>query len=311
MEIVGASRIFLRSEKNRRLQYTQYYGDGDSKAFMSVKDTYGLNSVTKFECIGHVQKRVGSRLRKLKTKTKGLSGKGKLTDNFIDRLQNYYGIAVRSNVGNLSAMQQNDRRVIGKHANRGLAGSRDTIYIYIEQYWRDGTALGRSSVNFPVGRMDIVNFDREGSVRFSIGRCIVEIIFVVEEPRNQPYVVVVLGWVSERKVEFKSRLSVHKNLKHHACWRFFTSFSWRRKENCLAVSADGLISLQFTHGFGSDLRVAESRLPDVDFIETKNKTAEGISDMIVTKLKADGLDIMDCRGQAYDNAITIAGCSSE
>ncbi|GFX24980.1 uncharacterized protein TNCV_1279161 [Trichonephila clavipes] len=74
---------------------------------MSVKDTYGLNSVTKFECIGHVQKRVGSRLRKLKTKTKGLSGKGKLTDNFIDRLQNYYGIAVRSNVGNLSAMQQN------------------------------------------------------------------------------------------------------------------------------------------------------------------------------------------------------------
>ncbi|GFS77882.1 hypothetical protein TNCV_2027721 [Trichonephila clavipes] len=58
MEIVGASRIFLRSEKNHRLHYTQYYGDGDSKAFMSVKDTYGLNSVTKFECIGHVQKEV-------------------------------------------------------------------------------------------------------------------------------------------------------------------------------------------------------------------------------------------------------------
>ncbi|GFU91273.1 putative kolobok1-1 nv [Trichonephila clavipes] len=33
--------------------------------------------------------------------------KCKLTDNFIDRLQNYYGIAVRSNVGNLTAMQQN------------------------------------------------------------------------------------------------------------------------------------------------------------------------------------------------------------
>ncbi|GFS61934.1 uncharacterized protein TNCV_2592331 [Trichonephila clavipes] len=98
IEIVGASRIFLRSEKNRRLQYTQYYGDGDSNL---------SNSVTKFEFIGHVQKRVGSRLRKLKTKNKGLSGKGKLTDNFIDRLQNYCGIAVRSNVGNLNAMQQN------------------------------------------------------------------------------------------------------------------------------------------------------------------------------------------------------------
>ncbi|GFY19509.1 hypothetical protein TNCV_4646821 [Trichonephila clavipes] len=58
-----------------------------------------------------------------------------------------------------------DRRVIGKHANRGLAGSRDIIYIYIEQYWRDGTALRRSRVNFPVRRMDIINFDREGSVR--------------------------------------------------------------------------------------------------------------------------------------------------
>ncbi|GFU88142.1 putative kolobok1-1 nv [Trichonephila clavipes] len=33
--------------------------------------------------------------------------KCKLTDNFIDRLQNYYGIAVRINVGNLTAMQQN------------------------------------------------------------------------------------------------------------------------------------------------------------------------------------------------------------
>ncbi|GFT71625.1 transposon Ty3-I Gag-Pol polyprotein [Trichonephila clavipes] len=32
---------------------------------------------------------------------------GKLTDSFIDRLQNYYGIAVRSNVGNLSGLQPN------------------------------------------------------------------------------------------------------------------------------------------------------------------------------------------------------------
>ncbi|GFU03036.1 uncharacterized protein TNCV_2457341 [Trichonephila clavipes] len=44
--------------------------------------------------------RVGARLRKLKSKNKNLSGKSKLTDSFIDRLQNYYGIAVRSNVGN-------------------------------------------------------------------------------------------------------------------------------------------------------------------------------------------------------------------
>ncbi|GFS59101.1 hypothetical protein TNCV_69861 [Trichonephila clavipes] len=53
------------------------------------------------------------------------------------------------------------------------------------------------------------------------------------------------------------------------------------------------------------VRVEESF---IDFIETKNKTTEGISDMIESKLKADGLDIMNCRGQAYDNAATMAGC---
>ncbi|GFV40319.1 uncharacterized protein TNCV_4900381 [Trichonephila clavipes] len=79
----------------------------DTGLYLSVKDTYGKDSVTKYECIGHVQKRVGARLRKLMSKNKNLSGKGKLTDFFIDRLQNYYGIAVRSNVGNLSGLQQN------------------------------------------------------------------------------------------------------------------------------------------------------------------------------------------------------------
>ncbi|GFU54316.1 uncharacterized protein TNCV_576911 [Trichonephila clavipes] len=75
--------------------------------FISVKDTYGKESVTKYECIGLVQKKAIERLRKLKSKNKNLSGKGKLTYSFVNRLQNYYGIAVRSNVRNLSSLQQN------------------------------------------------------------------------------------------------------------------------------------------------------------------------------------------------------------
>ncbi|GFW31275.1 uncharacterized protein TNCV_2578561 [Trichonephila clavipes] len=105
MEAVGAFRIFERPLIKRDLQYTEYYGDGDSKGFLQVKDIYGENSVTKLECIGHIQKRVGSRLRKLKKNTKGLGRKGKLTDKFIDKLQNYYGIAIRSNVGCPEKMQ--------------------------------------------------------------------------------------------------------------------------------------------------------------------------------------------------------------
>ncbi|GFX75447.1 uncharacterized protein TNCV_2547181 [Trichonephila clavipes] len=57
MEAVGAFRIFERSLIKRDLQYTEYYGDGDSKGFLQVKDIYGENSVTKLECIGHIQKK--------------------------------------------------------------------------------------------------------------------------------------------------------------------------------------------------------------------------------------------------------------
>ncbi|GFQ71970.1 hypothetical protein TNCT_402561 [Trichonephila clavata] len=40
----------------------------------------------------------------------------------------------------------------------------------------------------------------------------------------------------------------------------------------------------------------------------KNKTVEGISDKIGSKLEADGLDIMNCREKAYDNSATTTGC---
>ena len=40
-----------------------------------------------------------------KKQEKGISEKGKLTNNIIDRLQNYYGIVIRSNKNNLKGMQ--------------------------------------------------------------------------------------------------------------------------------------------------------------------------------------------------------------
>ena len=106
MEKAGAERVFGRSMAKNKMRYTQYYGDGDSKSFNAVEHIYKDRKVEKLECIGHVQKRVGKRLRDLKKKVKGLGGKGKLTNAIIDRLQNYYGIAVRSNVGNLEEMKK-------------------------------------------------------------------------------------------------------------------------------------------------------------------------------------------------------------
>ncbi|GFY01157.1 uncharacterized protein TNCV_5076241 [Trichonephila clavipes] len=106
MEPLGVYRIFERSVEMRKLQYVNFFGDGDSKGYASVKDIYGKNTVAKYKCIGHIQKRVGTKLRKLKSKRKDLGGRGKLTDAFIDKLQNYYSIAIRDNVNNLQGMQR-------------------------------------------------------------------------------------------------------------------------------------------------------------------------------------------------------------
>ena len=66
MEVVGAKRVFERSIEKHNLRYTKYLGDGDSKSFTSVKFTYPGIEVQKLECVGHIQKRVGTRLRNLK-----------------------------------------------------------------------------------------------------------------------------------------------------------------------------------------------------------------------------------------------------
>ena len=83
----------------------KFLGDGGSKGFPAVEDIYEGINVEKLECIGHVQKRLGNRLRNLKKNVKGLGGRGRLTDNIIDKLQNYYGMAIRQNNGDLNAMK--------------------------------------------------------------------------------------------------------------------------------------------------------------------------------------------------------------
>ena len=103
MEQSGVERIFGRSIMKNKLRYTEYCGDGDTKCFSVVKDEGVI--VVKKECIGHVQTRVGTRLRKLKKQIKDLGTLG-LNDPCIDRLQSYYGIAVRSNVGDISNMKK-------------------------------------------------------------------------------------------------------------------------------------------------------------------------------------------------------------
>ena len=79
-------------------------------------------------CIGHVQKRVGTRLSKIKAdyKSKKLQGgkgiwlcKGRLTNKKMNTLQNHNGMAICQNTNNLYAMKKSVAAVLF-HSKRKL-----------------------------------------------------------------------------------------------------------------------------------------------------------------------------------------------
>ncbi|XP_065068314.1 uncharacterized protein LOC135693699 [Rhopilema esculentum] len=119
MESSAAVDIFSRSIEKRHLKYTTYVGDGDSNSFGKVKaaiqDKYGDRyPIVKEDCVGHIQKRMGTALRSYKKGKKGMKlsdgktvgGKARLTDLVIDKIQGYYGKAIRSNKNNLEGMHR-------------------------------------------------------------------------------------------------------------------------------------------------------------------------------------------------------------
>lgn len=121
MEVSSIVAMFQRSLEKYGLRYAYYIGDGDSKTYSGVVGSkpYGETfKINKKECVGHVQKRMGTRLRDLVKKTveekkikgktirkKTLSGKGKLTAKLIDKLTVYYGLAIRRNCDSVEKMK--------------------------------------------------------------------------------------------------------------------------------------------------------------------------------------------------------------
>lgn len=117
MEAEGAVTIYNRSLTQYNVRYVDYLGDGDSNAYSAVCDVmpYGEDiKINKLECIGHIQKRMGTRLRTLKQKSKNtkladgkpLSGKNRLTDLAVQKLQIFYGLAIRRNCHSLNDMKK-------------------------------------------------------------------------------------------------------------------------------------------------------------------------------------------------------------
>lgn len=108
MEVDAIIEMFQRSEKLHEVKYVNYVGDGDSKTFKGITEAkpYGDDiTIAKKECINHVKKRMGTRLRNIK-KEKKLGGKGKLTDNLIIQLSNYYGLAIKNNNNSIENLKK-------------------------------------------------------------------------------------------------------------------------------------------------------------------------------------------------------------
>ena len=72
MEADAVVDIFCASKVCYNLQYRKFVGDGDTISYPIVVNAnrYPGYEVVKSECVGHVQKHVGTRLRKIKTTCK-------------------------------------------------------------------------------------------------------------------------------------------------------------------------------------------------------------------------------------------------
>ena len=113
-EARGAVTLWKRS-LDYNLRYLTFIGDGDSKSFSSISEAepYGPEyKVEKSDCVGHVQKCMGTALRKIKkdygkrklSDGRTIGGAGRLTEQLCDDFQRYYGSAIRNNLGDLQGM---------------------------------------------------------------------------------------------------------------------------------------------------------------------------------------------------------------
>ncbi|KAE8740595.1 hypothetical protein FOCC_FOCC013896 [Frankliniella occidentalis] len=122
MEVTGMVNIFKRSLfRKTPFRIKTYVGDGDSKTFTNIvaAKPYGDELIpVKEECTGHVQKRMGKRLRDLKksmagkklSDKKGIGGRGRLTDKVIDKFASFYGNAIR-NAKNVKSMKKSIKAI--------------------------------------------------------------------------------------------------------------------------------------------------------------------------------------------------------
>ena len=113
MEVECALRLWGRSEMEHKLQYTTILCNVDSKAYAAIVRNQidgPSKCVVKEERINHVSKRMGTAWRNLiatsKAQNDSITGKGKLTQKKVLKIQNYYGRAIKDYCNDTSLLKK-------------------------------------------------------------------------------------------------------------------------------------------------------------------------------------------------------------
>ncbi|CAN7994909.1 unnamed protein product [Ixodes pacificus] len=118
LEVEAALVMFRRSLSRHGLRYTTVLSDGDSRTFHALTEekVYGFVPIEKKDCLNHVHKRMGVALRnvveKRKAQGEALGGRGKLTQDKIKKITQYfdrykyYGYALRSHSHDVPEMKK-------------------------------------------------------------------------------------------------------------------------------------------------------------------------------------------------------------
>ena len=113
MEAECAERLWKRSIVKNKFRYTTMLSDGDSKLYDAIiaLEPYGENVyIDKEDCVNHVSKRMGTALCTLvataKAQKQSISGKGKLTEIKIKKIQNYYGRAIKDHSSDIQILKR-------------------------------------------------------------------------------------------------------------------------------------------------------------------------------------------------------------
>ena len=117
MESAATSTMFKRSVKKYGFRYVVLLNDGDSSVYNDIialndgSGPYGADHpVVNEDCVNHVSKRMKNGLdgviQSFKAKKTPIDGKGRLTQERVRAIQNYYGRAIKDHKHDLDGMYE-------------------------------------------------------------------------------------------------------------------------------------------------------------------------------------------------------------